>query len=227
MSGFDDLPSDRALNNDSETKCPVKNLGLNERLLRAFVAEIFILTAFFWRGDEWQLLLYLVAAMFIIQAASGTCGVYSLLKWDTCGNIKRKSDKRLLYGALAAMTIIAVAGSYGSAVITRDIFIEDLSSVEEPYNATLNSAAQGLAPETEDEYGQLTASFSTFQNKYARYQPLAVKFDDQFEGDMQNLSIIISGSGRNIAAGNLTRAEADLKSAEPIFAGIKERNGLS
>jgi hypothetical protein len=120
-----------------------------------------------------------------------------------------------------------VVGGYGSAVLTRDIFIEDLSSVEEPYNATLNSAAQGLAPETEDEYGQLTASFSAFQDKYARYRPLAVKFDNQFEGDMQNLSIIISGSGGNIAAGNLTRAGADLKTAEPIFTGIKERNGLS
>jgi hypothetical protein len=204
----------------------VKNLGLNERLLRAYVAEIFILTAFFWRGGEWQLLLYLVAVMFIIQAASGTCGVYTLLKWDTCKNIKRKSDKRLVYAAMAGMIVIAIAGGYGSAVLTRNIFIDDLSSVEEPYNATLNFAAQGLLAESAEEHGHLSASFSDFQAKYSRYQPLVVKFDDQFTGDLQNLSTIISVSGEDITSKNLTRAETTLKSGLPIFEGLKERNGL-
>lgn len=204
----------------------MKNLGLNERLLRAYVAEIFILTAFFWRAGEWQLLLYLVAAMFIIQAASGTCGVYSLLKWDTCGNIKRKSDKRLVYAAVAGMIVIAVVGGYGSAILTRNTFVEDLSGVEEPYHATLNFSTQGRSAQAAEEYGRLSASFSDFQDKYARYRPLAVKFDGRFTDDLQNLSTIISVSGEDIASQNLTRAEATLKSGLPVFSGLKERNGL-
>lgn len=218
--------SDRALSNHDQTKSPVKNLGIYERLLRALVAEVFILIAFFWRGGEWQLLLYLVAAMFLIQAASGTCGLYSLLKLDSCGNIKRKNDPRLIRAAVAAMIIIAVAGSYGSAVMTKDIFIQDLSGVEESWQSTIDFAALGSTSQAKEEYGELSASFSAFQNKYAGYRPLVIKFDRQFAGDLQNLSVIIFGSEEHIAAGNLTLAESDLKQAAPIFEGIRERNGL-
>jgi hypothetical protein len=134
----------------------------------------------------------------LIQAATGVCGFYNFLRWNTCENIKRK-DKNLLPIAIVVLIVVAVAGSYGSAVLTRDIFLNDLHSIKEPYDLTMEYTHQELKTESVQQYEQLEAAVSAFQEKYSDYRPLAVKFDDHFAGDMQNLSAIISRSSEDIA----------------------------
>ncbi len=73
----------------------MRNIGTLDRLLRIIAAEVCVLAAFFWVSKEWQIVLYLLAAVLLFQAATGVCGFYNLLGWNTCENIKRK-DKNLL-----------------------------------------------------------------------------------------------------------------------------------
>ena len=54
----------------------MKNLGTMDRLLRVILAEVCILVAFFWVAEEWQIPLYLIAAVMLFQAATATCGIY-------------------------------------------------------------------------------------------------------------------------------------------------------
>jgi hypothetical protein len=204
----------------------VKNLGINDRLLRGIVAEIFIIAAFFWRGGEWQLLLYLVAAMFIIQAVSGNCGLYNLLGWNTCEKIKRKNTK-LVTASLILMVVVATVGSIASAIVTKNIFLDDLDRVEGPYNTALSYTGQNMQAESVESIGLLKASFASFEDKYSRYRPLVVKFDGQLTEDLNNLSSIFNSSEENIIRGDLASAHSNLKEAEPVLSSLKERNGLT
>jgi hypothetical protein len=196
-----------------------------DRLLRVILAEACVLAAFFWLGGEWQIVFYLLAAVLLVQATTGVCGFYNFLGWNTCENIKRK-DKNLLPIVLMAMIVVAIGGSYGSAVLTRDIFLNDLSSIKEPYDLTLQYTSQDLRQESAQQFERLESSFAAFQEKYTDYRPRAVKFDDQFTGDLQNLSAIVSGSKDEIHQGDLKTAHDNLLRAEPLFQGVLARNGL-
>ncbi len=203
----------------------MKNVGTLDRLLRVILAEVCGLAAFFWLSKEWQIVFYLLAAVLLFQAATGVCGFYNFLRWNTCETIKRK-DKNLIPIALVAMIVVAVAGSYGSAVLTRDIFQSDLSSIMEPYNLTMKYTGQDLRQESVQQFELLESSFAAFEEKYRDYRPLVVKFDDQFTGDLQNLSAIISGAGEDIHQGRLKTAHDNLQRAEPVFQSMRERNSL-
>ncbi len=203
----------------------MKNVGTLDRLLRVILAEVCVLAAVFWLGKEWQIVFYLLTAVLLVQAATGVCGFYNFLRWNTCETIKRK-DKNLIPFALIAMIVVAVAGSYGSAVLTRDIFQSDLSSIMEPYNLTMKYTGQDLRNESVQQFELLESAFNAFDEKYRDYRPWAIKFDDQFTGDLQNLSAIISGSKKDIHQGSLKTAHDNLQRAEPVFNSIRERNGL-
>lgn len=196
-----------------------------DRLLRVVLAEACILAAFFWLGREWQIVFYLLAAVLLIQAATGVCGFYNFLRWNTCENIKRK-DKNLLPIAIVVLIVVAVAGSYGSAVLTRDIFLNDLRSIKEPYDLTMEYTHQELKTESVQQYEQLEAAVSAFQEKYSDYRPLVVKFDDQFTDNMQNISVIISGSSEDIHNGSLKTAHDSLQMAKPLLQRMQEHGGF-
>jgi hypothetical protein len=199
----------------------VRNVGTLDRLLRVILAEACVLAAFFWLGGEWQIVFYLLAAVLLVQAATGVCGFYNFLGWNTCENIKRK-DKNLLPIVLMAMIVVAVVGSYGSAVLTKDIFLEDLSSIKKPYDLTMQYTSQDLRQESIQQFELLESATAAFQDKYKGYRPLAVKFDDQFTGDMQNLSAIVSGSREDIQKGSLKTAHDNLERAKPLMQKMQE-----
>ncbi len=199
----------------------MKNVGTLDRLLRVILAEACALAAFFWLGKDWQIVFYLLTAVLLVQAATGVCGFYNFLKWNTCGNIRRK-DKNLIPIAIVAMIVVAVAGSYGSTVLTRDIFKNDLSMVMDPYNLTIQYTGQDMQQESVQQFDQLESAFAAFEEKYRDYRPWAVKFDDQFTGDLQNLSAIISGAGEDIHQGSLKTAHDKLQRAVPVFQSMLE-----
>jgi hypothetical protein len=110
---------------------PVKNLGTADRLLRVILAEVCILVAFFWAPMEWQIPLYLVAAVMLLQAATSTCGLYNLLGWNSCEIVKR-NDKKMVAGFVVVALAIALVGGYASAVLSKNIFLENLEQVKGP-----------------------------------------------------------------------------------------------
>jgi hypothetical protein len=204
----------------------VKNLGTIDRIIRVFLAELCILAALFWRTGEWQILLYLVAVVLLVQAATGVCGLYNLLRWNTCEMVKRK-NKNLTAIVLVLAVIIAVLGGYASAVLTRNIFIQDMQSFQEPYSQIMSSLEKGEKPEALAGWEKMNSSFSGFEKKYSSYRPVSVWFDGQLSGDMQNITALLRGSKEEISQGNLSQAQKDLLQVEVIIEEMKARNGLS
>jgi hypothetical protein len=200
----------------------MKNLGTRDRLLRVILAEVCILIAFFWVGDEWQIPIYLIAAVLLLQAATATCSINTLLGWNSCETVKRR-DKNLMAVFVVAALLLAVAGSYGSAVITRNVFLGEAESVNASYSMTMQSLDEGNRENATMQYGMLESSFGNFSKKYSKYRPLTIKYDGNFTGDMNNISTAISGSGEEIRQGDLVRARERLSQAGPEMIRILDR----
>ena len=200
----------------------MKNLGTMDRLLRVILAEICILVAFFWVTVEWQIPLYLIAGVMLLQAATATCSIYNLLGWNRCEIVRRK-DKNLMTAFVVVALLLAVAGSYASAVLTKNIFLEDFGIVNESYNQALHSLDQGGRDNATMHYGELESAFAAFSKKYSKYKPLTIKFDGNFTIEMNNISAAISQSKEDILQGNLTRGQEELKKAEPDMQKMRDR----
>lgn len=200
----------------------MKNLGIMDRLLRVILAEICILVAFFWVTVEWQIPLYLIAGVMLLQATTATCSIYNLLGWNRCEIVRRK-DKNLMTAFVVSALLLAAAGSYASAVLTKNIFLEDLGIVNESYVLTLQSTGQGEKENAIMHYGELESAFAAFSKKYSKYKPLTIKFDGNFTIEMNNISTAISASREDILQGNLTRGWEELKKAEQDMQTMQNR----
>lgn len=200
----------------------MKNLGTMDRLLRLILAEICILVAFFWVAEEWQIPLYLIAAVMMFQAATATCGIYRILGWNNCEIVKRR-DKNLMAVFVVAALLLAGVGSYASSVITRNIFLGDAESVNASYSMTIQSLSEGNKENSLNRYGKLESTFGNFSEKYSKYRPLTIKFDGNFTGEMNNVSSAISGTGKDIRQGELVRGREKLMKAGPEIRKIMDR----
>jgi hypothetical protein len=200
----------------------MKNLGIMDRLLRVILAEICILVAFFWVTTEWQIPLYLIAGVMLLQAGTATCSIYTLLGWKNCEIVRRK-DKNLKTAFVVAALLLAAAGSYASVVLTKDIFLEDFGIVNESYNQALHSLDLGGRDNATMRYGELESAFAAFSKKYSKYKPLTIKFDGNFTIEMNNISAAISQSKEDILQGNLTRGQEELKKAGPDMQKMRDR----
>ena len=72
----------------------------------------------------------LIAAAMLLQARTASCSIYTLLGSNRC-EIVRHKDKNLMTAFVAVALLLAVAGSYASVVLTKNIFLEDLGNVDE------------------------------------------------------------------------------------------------
>ena len=200
----------------------MKNLGTADRLLRVILAEVCIIAAFFWVAEEWQIPFYLIAAVMLLQAATATCSINTWLGWNNC-EIVRRRNKNLMMAFVVVALLLAVVGSYASAVLTRNIFLGEAESVNASYSATMQSLDGGNNENAAGQYGKLESNFGNFSKKYSNYRPLTVKFDGNFTGVMNNISTAISGSGEEIRQGDLVRGQEKLKRAGPEIRKMLDR----
>ncbi|MDD1748929.1 MAG: DUF2892 domain-containing protein [Methanothrix sp.] len=200
----------------------MKNLGTMDRLFRVILAEICVIIAFFWVTIEWQIPLYMIAGVMLLQAGTASCSIYTLLGWNKCEIVRRK-DKNLMTAFVVVALLLAVAGSYASAMMTKNIFLDDLGKVNESYVLALQSDGQGQKGNITMQYGKLESTFAAFKDKYSKYRPLTVKFDVNFTAQMNNISAAISGSKEDILLGNLTAGQRELMKAGPIIEKMQNR----
>ena len=113
-----------------------------------------------------------------------------------------------------------------SQAANDSLFLEDFNSVNNPYKETLFATGQGSRNESINNYVNLTEALTAFQEKYKDYRPSVIKSDEQFSGDMMNVSVIISDTKNDVYTGNLTEAHKKLEGVRPIFQSILNRNGL-
>jgi hypothetical protein len=200
----------------------MKNLGTSDRLIRVIVAELCILIAFFWATEEWQIPLYLIAVIMLLQAATSTCGLYSLLGWNSCEVIKRKSKNVKTIFIVTAL-VLAVAGSYLSMVMTENIFFDDAKAVNESLALALQYSGDGNRENATAQFTILESAFEIFQGKYSEYKPATINFDGNFTDQMNNISAAISGSKDDFVNGNLSRGHDELILAQPYIQEMLER----
>ena len=187
-----------------------------DRLLRVILAEICILIAFFWVAVDWQIPLYLIALVMLFQAASGTCGLYNMLGRNSCETIKRK-DKNLKTAFIVVALVLAIAGSYASMVLTKNIFMDDLGKVNEPYSLALQRSGHGELNATLEQQARLENAFGLFQIKYSQYQPFVAKSKGNFTSEMKKISSAISSSRECLNRSDLACVHQELEKAEPIL----------
>ncbi len=192
----------------------MKNLGIMDRLMRVLLAELCVLVAFFWVAEEWQIPLFLIAGVMLLQAGTASCGVYTLLGWNSSEKIKRK-DRNLMAAFVAIALLLAVVGSIGSFIMTKNIFLEDVGVLNVSYSLALQSSGQGQRDEAIDSFGDLNTSWKAFEEKYSKYRPMAVKFNHNLTMEMNNVSAALAGSKEDIYWGNLSRGHEELEIAGP------------
>jgi hypothetical protein len=200
----------------------MKNLGTSDRLVRVIIAEACVIAAFFWVKEDLQLLLVLAAIVMMIPVITGSCGLYEMLGWNSCEIVKRK-DKNIKKAFMVVALLLAVMGSFASAVLTNNIFLEDLENVDEAYSLALQATVQGETGNATMQQEKLESAFAAFQDKYSRYKPLTVKYDGNFTSQMNNISLAIAGSRQDILHGNLTSAHEEMKKIGPIIEKMQDR----
>jgi hypothetical protein len=200
----------------------MKNLGTADRLIRVIIAEACAIAAFFWAGENLQLLLVLAAAVMMIPAITGSCGLYEMAGWNSCEIVKR-NDRKIKTAFVAAALLLAVVGSFASAVMTRNIFLDDLQSVDEAYTQALQFTDQAETEGAAVQQEELERAFVAFQDKYSKYRPLTVKYDGNFTAQMNNISAAIAASKQEMILGNLSSSHEELKRIEPIIEQMQDR----
>jgi hypothetical protein len=129
-------------------------------------------------------------------------------------------------GPASANTKDAAQGISQSQAANNSLFLEDFNGVNNPYKETLFATGQGRRNESINYYANLTEALTAFQGKYKDCRPEVIKSDEQFSGDMMNVSAIISDVKDGVYTGNLTDAHKKLEEVRPIFQKILNRNGL-
>jgi len=199
----------------------MKNLGSLDRMIRLIVAEVCLIAALFWAGEELQLPLILAAAVILIPAITGSCGLYELLGWNSCEMIKRKND-RLKRALVLAAILLAVMGSFASHLYTKDILLQDLEEVNETYNIARQSLIGDDANSSAD-IDSLERKFAAFAAKYSKYKPLVVRIDGNFSSQIDEISADIYRSKQSALQGDAASSRMELEPAgEIIRAMIKE-----
>lgn len=105
-------------------------------------------------------------------------------------------------------------------------FLEDFNAVNSPYKEALFATGQARRNESISHYENLTAALSAFNEKYRDHRPEEISGDEQFAGDMKNVSAIVSDAREDVFSGNLTEAHMKLEAVRPIFQKMLIRNDL-
>ncbi|MDD4093477.1 MAG: DUF2892 domain-containing protein [Methanothrix sp.] len=198
----------------------MKNLGTLDRMVRVIIAEACLLAAIFWVGEDLKLALYLAAGVILIPVIKGSCGLYELLGYNSCEIIKR-NDKSIKTAFVVAAVLLAVVGGLASAIITKNIFINDLQRVNESYAMALKSTSEG-SENSSMNIDMLETTFADFTEKYSRYRPPAIKLDENFTSQANEVSSAISTSREAILRGDSATALDELKRAGPIIQTMLE-----
>jgi len=204
----------------------MRNESALDRLARLLVASLLWLVAYFWVGGTLSIILLIVSAILFFTAATGFCLLYrpfgfNTLKWD-------KGSKKWPKITFAVLIIaLLTGGTYGSAFFTRKFFLEDYNRMNNFYKQTLFLTGQNQRSEAISNYNQLAIEFASFQDKYSKYKPFAIKSDRQFESDLAKVGSIIIGLKDGVYSGDLPTTHKGFEAVRPLFQDILKRNGFS
>lgn len=205
----------------------MKNLHPLDRLLRLVLAVVMLELAYFWLAGAWQWGAYAAALILAGTAAVRFCPVYRLMGLATArrSTAPWSGAKR----ALSALLLLAlvVGGTYGSAFVTRKLFLEDFNAMNHFYKQTLFLTGKNEREQAVANWEKMMPAFVAFQHKYSTYQPHALKGDRQLVADLKDVARMMAEVEPQVRTGDLHQAHLDLEKIRPVFQEVFKRNGFS
>ena len=198
-----------------------------DRFLRLLVGLVLFQIGFFWLGGLWQGLAYVLSGIMLLTAFTGICPLYFVAGLSTARGESRPLSKVWLGVGLLLVAVVLIGGVYASNFFSRKIFLEDFNQMNNFYKQALFQTGQGHREEAIQNYEQLQVEYAAFQQKYSAYQPYAVRGDDRFEADLENVAQTIAGVNEAVHDGDLQQAHVSLEAVRPVFQDIFKRNGFS
>ena len=197
-----------------------------DRFIRALVGVLALLLAYFWLGGAWQWVALGVGVVALATAVFRFCPLYAVLGWRKAATAARGSGVMPLLAGVVLLAV-AVGGAWASQMFSRKLFLEDFNAMNGFYKQTLFLTGKAEREKAVGQYDQLLPAYATFQKKYTAWQPLALRSDPQFPGDLVKVSGILQGVNDLVRTGDLQKAHLALEGVRPVFQEVFKRNGFS
>lgn len=204
-----------------------QNEGVIDRLVRLLIGELFILVAYFWIGGVLSIVLYVLGIIALVTAITGFCGLYKVIGVNTLSKEQKETPNYIKIIFTLLFLIIAIGGSYASNFLTKKIFLDDYSRMNNYYKQTLFYTGQDKRDEAISNYDKLVTEYPVFYKKYSVYHPYVFKSDSKFNTDLKEVSYTITSLKENVYSGDLKQTHTSFESVRPIFQDILKRNGFS
>jgi hypothetical protein len=205
----------------------MKNVGKWDKKARIVLAALFGLIAFYWTGGALAVLFWVLAAVMLITAITGFCGLYKLVGVSTFVPEEKCPAVPVRIAFVAFVLLLITVGGYYSNFFTKKFYLEDFNRMNNYYKQTLFFTGQEKRTEAVENYQKLIFAYTPFSVKYRSYHPYALRGDAQFNDDLARAGQILASVNDKVNTGDLKSAHTDLEQVRPIFQEIFKRNGFS
>lgn len=201
-----------------------RNEGTLDRLIRLFIAVFALLGGYLWLFGTLQIVVYVIGVVALVTAATGFCGLYALLKINTN---KKSLNKIVTILSILLIVVLWWVFVYVSNFVTKKIFLEDFAVMNDSYKQLLFNTGKEKREESVSYYQKLIPAYEQFQNKYTAYKPLIIKWDNQFDADLLQISELLWSFRIYVYSEDLLEMHKGLEAVRPVFQDIFKRNWFS
>jgi hypothetical protein len=205
----------------------MKNIHPIDRWCRLALAIVLAQGGYFWLTGAWQWAAFAGALLMVGTAGAQFCPLYRLLGMGTAQWAVGKVSPLWRWLGWLALLALLVGGSYGSALFSRQLFLEEFNAMNHHYKQTLFLTGKNERDSAVANWEKMASGFAVFQRKYSAYQPYALKGDRQLVTDLQQVAVIMAAAQPLVRDGDLHQAHLDLEKIRPVFQDIFKRNGFS
>ena len=205
----------------------LQNENTLDRLIRIFLAELFLIIAYYWTGGMIQIIFYVLAVIMLLTAATGFCALYLICKCSTKTKFPKPLSKKISIPIIVFLIAYPFVGGYYSGFFSRKFFLEDFNRMNNFYKQTLFNTGQDKRAESIDNYEKLVNEYAKFSAKYQAYHPAALKSDKQLNSDLQSVGNLIAGARDQVYNGDLKSLHTKFEEVRPVFQSILKRNNFS
>lgn len=204
-----------------------KNVGKWDKKVRIVLAVVFGLVAFYWVSGAFAVLFWALAAVMLITAITGFCGLYKLIGVSTFVLEEKCPAVPIRIAFVVFVLALLTVGGYYSNFFTKKFYLEDFNRMNNFYKQTLFFTGQEKRADAVENYQKLIFAYTPFAAKYEAYHPYALHGDKQLNDDLKRAGQIIVSVNEKVNNGDLKSAHTDLEQVRPIFQEIFKRNGFS
>lgn len=205
----------------------MNNVAGWDRFLRALGGVLAMLLAVFWLGGVWSKVAGVIGGVLLLTAALRFCPIYVLLGLPPPVAPGQRPGVLRTGLAIAVLVAVAVGGVWGSQFLGRKIFLADFNAMNAFYKQALFFTGKGERAPALENYDRLLPAYAGFRLKYQRWQPIALRGDDQLTADLDRVDSILQDVGDLVRTGDLQRAHLGLEAVRPVFQELFKRNGFS